>query len=80
MCSSDLLDQAAHLAFDLSDADTMRIAVDLAAGARSFNFYKAKIGSAHKKSNSVLYQVRFNAGGFSAGAGPTYATASIASR
>jgi hypothetical protein len=74
------LDQTAHLAVDLSDASTLHAALDLAAGARSFNFYKTKIGSARRKNNSVLYQVKFNAGGLAAGDGLTGALVAVAKR
>ena len=40
----------------------------------------AKVGSAHRKNNSLLYQVRFNAGGLTAGEAVSGAIVAVAKR
>jgi len=70
------LDQAAHFLASGADATTLRVALDLAAGARAFNFYKAGIAAQHKK-HTVLFQVKLNAGAFALGYQSATASAAV---
>ena len=75
-----LLDQTAHFVLDLSASETLHAALDLSGGARAFNFYKTKIGRAHRKYNSILYQVKFNAGGLASSDALTGALVAVSKR
>jgi len=76
------LDQVAHFFGDSGSATASDItgALDLTAGARSFNFFFENVGK--KPSHTVKFQVKFNAGGLALGNGDaiTGGVAAVAKR